>query len=55
MKIRIVKNYMFVVRYYDENDNKIGYATCSEKELDKYLSEKEFFGKKVFRTDSNKL
>ena len=44
-----------VVRYYDENDRKIGYITCSEKELDRFLSEKEFMGKKVSRTDSNKI
>ena len=55
MKIRMVRKSNFVVRYYDENDNKIGYATCSGKELDKYLSEKEFLGKKVHRTDSNRI
>lgn len=55
MKLKIIKNYNFVVRYYDENDRKIGYVTCSAKELENCLSEKEFFGKKVYRTDSNKI
>jgi len=53
--MKIIRNYKFVVRYYDENDRKIGYETCSSKELEKLLSKKEFFGKKVCRTDSNKI
>ncbi len=53
--MKIIKNYNFVVRYYDENDRKIGYETCSAKELEGFLSKKEFFGKRVYRVDSNKI
>ena len=55
MKITLIRKSGYVVRYYDENGNKIGYSTCSEKELDKELKTKEFLGKKVLYTECNKL
>ena len=54
-KIKIVRTYGYVVRFYDENDRKIGYVTCSGKDLVEELNKKEFIGKKVFRTDYNKI
>ena len=33
MKITLIRKSGYVVRYYDENGNKIGYSTCSEKEF----------------------
>ena len=55
MKIRLVKRMGYVIRYYDLNGNKIGYMTCSEKELDKELKAEEFLGKKVSYTECNKI
>ena len=39
----------------DKNGRKIGYSTCSEKELDKELKVKKFLGKEVSYTECNKL
>ena len=55
MKIKIVRNYQYVVRFYDKDDNKIGYMTCSQNELESLKNKKEFFGKEVCRTESNKI
>lgn len=55
MKITLIRRSGYVVRYFDKNGRKIGYSTCSEKELDKELKVKEFLGKEVSYTECNKL
>tara|TARA_B100000287_G_scaffold404225_1_gene426705 strand:+ start:600 stop:767 length:168 start_codon:yes stop_codon:yes gene_type:complete len=55
MKITLIKNYKYVVRFYDKDDNKIGYMTCSKNELEELKNKKDFFGKAVHRTESNKV
>ena len=55
MKITLVKKYNYVVRFYDENDNQIGYATCNHNELEELKKTKEFCGKTVHRTENNRV
>tara|TARA_B100000085_G_scaffold282049_1_gene309825 strand:- start:221 stop:388 length:168 start_codon:yes stop_codon:yes gene_type:complete len=55
MKITLIKNYNYVVRFYDKNNNKIGYMTCSQNELKELKNKKDFFGKEVHRTESNRV
>jgi len=55
MKVSLIKNYNYIVRFYDENNNKIGYATCKSSELKELKERKEFFGKAVCRTESNRI
>ena len=55
MKITLRKTYSYVVRFYDKNNQKIGYMTCSKSELEETINKKEFFGKQVKRTDYNKV
>ena len=54
MKIKIIRPLGYVVRYYGKDGRKIGYSTCSEKELDKELKVKEFLGKEVAYTECNR-
>ena len=55
MRISIIRLSKYVVRYYDANGKKIGYSTCSEKNLDKELGAKKFLGVEVSYTECNKI
>ena len=55
MKISVMRMSKYVVRYYDVNGKKIGYSTCSEKNLDRELNVKSFLGVNVSYTECNKI
>ena len=54
MRMVVVKNYMYVVSYFDQNGRKIGYTTATIKDLDEMKGQKIWCGKKVHSIKNTK-